>query len=191
MGASSARSPRKPQPRFVHGGGFRNNSHVALDRNLIAASAGWEPDFETTATSSFNPNTTKMSARPTHRFQLPQKNTSTFMSIAHCEPATVAPPRREHTVGKRMGVREFSTKTDYHQPHASHYAHATKVPADHYRTSHKSDFMDRHPKLVVPPGKGGVDVTRATIKLSTGDYPTETTHYASVYTGQQLPRRSK
>ena len=81
MGQSTAGIARHPQPRYVHGGGYRNTSAVALDRNLISAGSP-PPQLQSVSHAMqmqhWNQDTIP---RPVHRFDLPQKNISTSMSV--------------------------------------------------------------------------------------------------------------
>lgn len=203
MGRDSGSARRNPNPKFVHGGSFRNKSNVALDRNLVVDGAP-PPDFSTTTNAAQYDVTTQLSARRTHKFQLPQKNVSTYMTTAMTNIAAPAPsPQRTGpggilSVGRQRGVREFVTVTDHSQVQGpsdrSHalYQHPAAGSA-HYKTSNNSHYLE-HPelRLVVPPGKGGVDMTKSTIPLGRDvGLPPETSHTQSMYRGHlQVPVRA-
>lgn len=199
-----ASSSVKPQfsPRFVHGGAFRNASQVP---NLPGAGEGrnlpsLDQGFETTQKGAYRPPPGGPSMSPRHKFDLPQKNTSTFMALSHhVTPSPAGSSPRGPGVGRINGVREFSTHTDHSQQYAAHYAPAhapaaassprvPAAPAAHYRTQNAGDFASSKyagVKLHVPPGKGGRYTNRATIDLSTGKYPTAQAHSSSMFLGMQ------
>jgi len=81
MGNATAHVTRTPQPRYVHGGGYRNTSRVALDRNLDIDGSAVPTDFTTMSHSlhSYHGDTAQ---KATHRFNLPQKNVSTFLNTS-------------------------------------------------------------------------------------------------------------
>ena len=64
----------------------------------------------------------------------------------------------------------------------------------HYSTSYESHYTQPGTKLVVPPGKGGVDMTHSSVPLGRaagGNLPTGVAHSASMFTGQQVPEHAR
>ena len=64
----------------------------------------------------------------------------------------------------------------------------------HYATSMGTQFSEPGVALVVPPGKGGIDMTRSVVPLGSMNsgatpsaYPTPAAHTGSAYMGAQLP----
>jgi len=190
MGEMTATVARKPQPRYVNGADFRGQSQVALDKNLFADGQRRPQTDFTTVTHSMEWR--ENSAGCAHRFDLPQKNTSTFLStslsVAVPGPSQLSPGDRV-----RVGVRDFSTVTDHNNPHARNYL-GSKPPPGHYQTAHKTQFFDSGMPLVAAPGKGGFDRTLSNVPLSgaeTGGRFTGTAHSASMYLGEQPPERRR
>ena len=79
--AARPKSRRKPQPRYVHGGGHRNKSTVNVGKNVVNEYSP-PPEFTTTHNALYQYNQ-QLTPRPRHQFDLPQKNTSTFMALSH------------------------------------------------------------------------------------------------------------
>ena len=199
MGQSVGSARRTVSPRFVHGGGFRNHSEVALDRNLVRDGAPSQ-DFSTTTHASMRYDSGAAST-PRHKFHLPQKNVSTYMTtaISNVAPPSPAPRHADGPVrvGRQFGVKEFVTATDHLKVQGpddrGHPLYQTTQPGlIHYQTSNMGHYMEHHGhKLVVPPGKGGVDMTRSTIPLGFDpQLAMETSHTHSMFTGMQGERRA-
>lgn len=180
MGGDTMLAQRQPNPRYVHGGGHRNTSMVSLDRNLVEQLGGDAPKFGTTTAAGLNwPDG---APRPTHKFNMPQKNTSTFMSTSLAIPDG----------GDGATVDLFSTQTNHNLPYSDHYRSKPVGGHQHYNTSYHSHYSDTAGvKLRVPPGKGGVDMTRSTIPLGERDLPFTQAHSAAMYTGQQVPEAER
>lgn len=148
---TTASASRRPQPRFVHGGAYRNRSQVALDRNLVASGA---PALDFCTSDSVHFQWQRQNApRPTHQFNLPHKNGSSL---------------------------------DVYMPETQRAQRNAAGPL-HYTTSHTTQFT-AYPgtTLMVPPGKGGVDMTRSSVPLGVDDYPTERAHTATAFVGTGL-----
>lgn len=190
MFAGAADFPRKVNPRFVNGGDFRNHSEVALGRNLTKPGVA-EGELTTTSRSTWGAAGAP-SQRPTHRFELPQKNTSTYLTTDMGPPAG-AEPRRPPTIG-RMTPSYLATRTDPTQPSQRVYRTSARGGVGHYATSMGTQFSEPGVALVVPPGKGGIDMTRSVVPLGSMNsgatpsaYPTPAAHTGSAYMGAQLP----
>ena len=166
--------PRKVNPRFVHGGAFRGHSNVALGKNLTGP---WSsaPDYSTTqaSTHSWHPGAAK---QPTHRYDLPQKNTSTHLTTSM-------------VVAESRGESHRPRTGDWCRPSQTNFR--SRVGPLHYTTAHATHFT-AHPEVrrVPPPGKGGVDVSGSDIplgSLNNGDAPTPATHSHDIFQGAQPP----
>lgn len=179
MGGDTVLAQRRPHPRYVHGGGYRNTSMVSLDKNLVEQLGPEAPGFGTT-TAAAGFRGPDGAPRPTHKFNMPQKNTSTFMSTSLA------------VADGGPSVDLFSTQTNHNLPYSDHYRSSAVGGAGHYNTSYNSHYSDTSGvRLRVPPGKGGVDMTRSTIPLGDRDLPFTTAHSAAMYTGQQVPHTER
>lgn len=190
MMGSTASARRKPQPRYVHGGGHRNKSSIPVGQNLVNEHT--RPQDFTTTTHALHQYNRHSTPRPTHQFNLPQKNLSTFMSTNLGVPVPPKMPDERTGVGVRVGVREFTTRTDHAKGSREHYGGPADRGASHYVTANASQFTEPSVKLVVPPGKGGVDMTRSTgmqyiVPLGKVSDTTIESNYAATFRGMQNP----
>ena len=121
-----------------------------------------------------------------HKFNMPQKNTSTFMSTS-----LAVPEARGST------FEVFATRTNHHLPHTDNYMPPKAGPANgaaHYRTSSQMHYNTYDVQLKVPPGKGGVDMTRSTIPLADSrcnERQAMQAHTASMFRGEQPSHEEK
>jgi hypothetical protein len=180
MMAQTRHVERKRNPRLVHGGDFRYRSVIALDKNL----GGPPTDYTTTTGMVVGwPGTGE---RPTHRFELPQKNVSTYLTTSLGVGAG-------HALGHspRARMADFPTAADaYRTPSQTTYRSSALAGSAHFSTSHATHYAKPGGKLVVPLGKGGVDMTVSVVPLFEGTEggPSNTTpHSASIFTGAQPP----
>jgi len=184
QGRSTLNVARTYQPRLVHGGAYRNKSRVGLD---MTEGTG-EQDFSTTQ-QEMSFVTGRSTPAATHRFNLPQKNTSTFLTTSLEVGPDQERPRPPKTSYGRTNNAQPLTETDYRVSSQQNYKQLARRGKSHYETSHESQFRG-HPDypLVVPPGKGGVDQTYSKVPL--GDlvnaHATGIPHSVSIHAGDQL-----
>ena len=69
--------------------------------------------------------------------------------------------------------------------------HTGSARVDHYNTSHASHYTDRRVPLVVPPGKGGVDMSKSNVPLGRDYVPPEESHTTSMFRGTQIPPHAR
>lgn len=188
MGQSTQNVLRQPQPRYVHGGGYRNSSAVALDKNLMTE--GMMPTDFSTMSHNVHSYNAEYAPKNKHRFDLPQKNTSTFLSTS----LTVGASGPSAAPAPAASIRNLTTTTNHHQAYPA-LLKSGSARHDHYNTSHASHYMPTDSsRLTIPPGKGGVDMTRSSVPLgrATGTQQAmETAHSASMFTGQQVPEHAR
>ena len=189
MNASTGTWQLKPKPRFVNGGSFRNVSTVALDRNLAKYGDAMDQDYGTTASSTWwgSPGGT----RAVHRFDQPQKNTSTYlMTSMQPSPRMAEKQREEGAVGRLNARAPDMSRTQLHgRPSQMSYRQPAMSGTDHFMTTQGQHFIDHKTRLVVPPGKGGVDRSMSDVPLGSDFDSTTMTpqpHSHVAYTGAQL-----
>lgn len=154
LGADGAFATRKRNPRYVHGGAFRNAAVEGLPGgrqpqeaegiNMSPTAGGIRAT--TTGATYQEPGETRH--RPTHRFDMPQKNISTFMH------ASLAVPADDLYHDTR---KPFATHTDHRRPSSAYKAYYTRQEptngASHFTSDNRARYMPRWEGLVVPPGK--------------------------------------
>ena len=189
MGMMTENTPRKVTPRFVNGKGFRNESKTPLDRNLVLAGGAPSTDYVSASHACMMYNG---DSRPsvTHQFDLPQKNISTYMHRSLAVPIhTGGGAKLGMGLPLDIGLRTEATVTDHHEKYPQN---VTRYPArpDHFRTSHTSHYAERpETKLVVPPGKGGHDMTVSNVPLG-GDLMIRESHTQSAFLAhERIPVR--
>jgi hypothetical protein len=217
MGYQSASARLEPSPRLVHGGSFRGLSRVPLDRNAVGPNAP-VPDFKTTTHAAFEQSSVvrditgastvgssfSASSRQ-HRYELPQKNASTFLATSmvpgvHPPPSPINPlssrargdPSARTSVGKVNGVAEFVTETDHARAQPGLYSHPPPGYNHYVSANHQHYGVDRPSSLYrhAPPGKGGVDMTKSTIPLGRDHYPMQPSHTHAEFLGMPGEQRA-
>jgi len=170
----------------VHGGTFRNRSVDGLP-------GGRQPEEDagvnmsptkgglaiTTTGGTYRPPDDDTRPKPRHRFDMPQKNISTFMHAS----MSVPPDDPE-------SFMPFATHTE-HRRHSSAYKdhYIVHKPANgrtHYQTTNSSGYMPNFTGLVVPPGKGGHDMTASRLPIKQDTSAEMESHSRAIYRGAQL-----
>jgi len=186
----------QPTPRFVNGGAFRNSSTVALGKNLVPADGSYQKQDFATTQGTMLWGGGPIAQRPMHRFELPQKNTSTYLTTSLRPTDEIEPERiREHGSVGRVNARperSMGRASTSHgvPPSQLSYGKPPMGGITHFLTTNAQHYVE-HPgtRLVVPPGKGGVDRSLSMVPLGSdfdASTPMPQPHSQTVFTGQQL-----
>lgn len=216
---TTASASRRPQPRFVHGGAYRNRSQVALDRNLVASGGA---RASRPACVALRVPFTLAPLPPPHPIggaapaAVPPAAPSPAAALPAAAPLVMIRrgPPCDGSLASTAPALDFCTSDSVHfqwqRQNAPRPTHQFNLPHKngssldvympetqraqrnaagplHYTTSHTTQFT-AYPgtTLMVPPGKGGVDMTRSSVPLGVDDYPTERAHTATAFVGTGL-----
>lgn len=148
--AAVKRSTFTVKGRYTHGGDFRNSSAVPMDRNLASHALVCPAEYETVSLRAYrDAHRSPDGGRALHRYELPQKNTSTIIK-----------PSMQTIETKPNQRAVFGARQDRQSVQKQYVRGAPFSGKAHYESAHVAHYQPSDEPLVVPGGIGAWDVNK-------------------------------